>query len=64
VSTIEELLGEGEIALWFTFLILRYFLTVPEENGACGSVVVETLRYKPEGRGFQSDDANECFQFT
>jgi hypothetical protein len=32
--------------------------------GAGGSVMVEALRYKQEGRGFETDDVNEFFQFT
>jgi hypothetical protein len=26
--------------------------------------MVEALRYKPKGRGIESDDVTECFQFT
>jgi hypothetical protein len=34
------------------------FQTVAGITGARGSVVVEALRYKPEGRGFET----RCFQ--
>jgi hypothetical protein len=32
--------------------------------GASGSVVVEALQYKPEGRGFETVSVNEFYQFT
>jgi hypothetical protein len=32
--------------------------------GQSGSVVVQALRYKPEGRGFQNYEVNEFLQFT
>jgi hypothetical protein len=31
---------------------------------ACGSLVVKALFYKPEGRGFETYEVNEFFQFT
>jgi hypothetical protein len=34
------------------------------EAGAGGSIVIQALRYKPEGRGFENDEVDDFYQLT
>ena len=43
-----------------SYLICLYFIN----EGACGGVVVKTLRYKPAGRGFDSRWCHWNFSVT
>jgi hypothetical protein len=40
------------------------FLEAHNSDYSSGSEVVEALCYKPEGRGFETDEVNYFFQFA
>jgi hypothetical protein len=45
-------------------LICNFLLTVTQEMGERGGAMVEALRYKPEGRGFDSRLCHYSFSLT
>jgi hypothetical protein len=60
---VSELLWSETTMFWRTVLHIVNTHT-SDHNGARDSVVVKTLCRKPEGHGFETDDAIEVFQFN
>jgi hypothetical protein len=57
-SWLRRVLSFGDITPY------RILLATWVVSGASGSVVVQILWYKPEGRGLRPDEVNEFIQFT